>query len=42
MKEKEVKTGFEKIKPAEAVGTKGIIGKEETEKAINILKKANI
>lgn len=36
---KENKKTYEKIKPAETVGTKGIIGEEETQKAISVLKK---
>lgn len=36
---KENKKTYEKVKPAEAIGTKGVIGQEETEKAISILKK---
>ncbi len=39
MKEKEATKGFEKVKSADTAGTKGVIGKDETEKAINILKK---
>ncbi len=35
----ENKKTFEKTKPADPVGTRGVIGKEETEKAISILKK---
>lgn len=36
---KENKKTYEKVKPAETIGTKGVIGQEETEKAISILKK---
>ena len=36
---KENKKTYEKVKPAETIGTKGGIGQEETEKAISILKK---
>ena len=36
---KENKKTYEKIKPAETVGTKGIIGEEEAQKAISVLKK---
>lgn len=36
---KENKKTYEKVKPAGTIGTKGVIGKEETEKAISILKK---
>ena len=36
---KENKKTYEKVKPAEAIGTRGVIGKEETEKTISILKK---
>ncbi len=36
---KENKKTYEKVKPAEAIGAKGVIGKEETEKAISTLKK---
>lgn len=39
MEEKEVKKGFQKNKPAEGVGTQGVIGKQEVEKAVNLLKK---
>ena len=36
---KENKKTYEKVKPAETIGTRGVIGQEETEKAISILKK---
>ena len=36
---KENKKTYEKVKPAETIGTKGVIGQEETDKAISILKK---
>ena len=36
---KENKKTYEKIKPAETVGTKGIIGEEEAQNAISVLKK---
>ena len=36
---KENKKTYEKIKPAETVGTKGTIGEEEAQKAISVLKK---
>ncbi len=36
---KENKKTYEKVKPADSVGTKGVIGKAETEKAITVLKK---
>ena len=35
----ENKKNFEKVKPADTIGTRGVIGKEETERAISILKK---
>ncbi len=36
---KENRKTYEKIKPAESVGTKGIIGEEEAQKAMSVLKK---
>ena len=39
MDNKDNKKGFEKVKPAESVGVRGKIGKEDIEKALNILKK---
>ncbi len=35
----ENKKNFEKLKPADTIGTRGVIAKEETERAISILKK---
>ena len=39
MDNKDNKKGFEKVKPAESIGVRGKIGKEDIEKALNILKK---
>ncbi len=39
MNKNENKKTYEKAKPADSVGTRGIIGKEEVEKAVGILKK---
>ena len=36
---KKNKKTYEKVKPAEAIGTRGVIGKDEVEKALGILKK---
>ena len=36
---KENKKTYEKVKPVEAIGTRGVIGKDEVEKALGILKK---
>lgn len=39
MSKEDKNKGFEKVVPKDSVGTKGKIGKEEVEKAVNILKK---
>ena len=39
MKKEEKKTGFEKVKPKDSIGTKGKIGKDEVADAVSILKK---